>query len=89
MFNESFEQNSKVVVTNGYEKGEWKLNFNYLYFEECCKLIADIAFSSGEIDNYNDPLFLALNLNLNKNLKSLEQVSEILYKYFSKRLFRF
>jgi hypothetical protein len=86
VFNETFEESTKPIVTNGYQEGEWKLNFNYVYFEECCKLISEIAFSSGEIDNYHDPLFIALNLNVNRNLNTLNEMSDILYKYFSKKL---
>lgn len=86
IFNEGFENKTKPIVTSGIEQGEWKLNFNYLYFEECCKLISEIAFSSGNVDNYNDPLFLAINLNVNRNLNTLKEISQVIYKYFNKRL---
>ena len=36
------------LLTSGIEQGEWKLNYNWLYFEECCKLISEIAFSLGK-----------------------------------------
>ena len=59
VFNESIEPNTNPVVSSGSVDGNWQYTLNSILFEDCCKKIKDIAFVSGEVDNYNDPLFFS------------------------------
>lgn len=86
IFNDSLQETANPVVSVGYEKGNWKLTLNTLPFDDVCKTIANTAFRSGYVDNYYDPLFLVLNLNLNNNLYSTNKVQESIIKYFKPRL---
>ena len=71
VFNSDLSSDPTPVVCNGIGKGNWKLSLNTLDFEDCCKTIATTAFTSGKVDNYKDPLIIALNLNTQKNMYSL------------------
>jgi len=82
IFNETMEKNTSPVVSSGSEEGEWQYTLNTILFEDCCKTIKDIAFVSGEVDNYNDPLFLALNLNVNRNINTLNKIKDIIFNTF-------
>ena len=82
VFNESIEPNTNPVVSSGSVDGNWQYTLNSILFEDCCKKIKDIAFVSGEVDNYNDPLFLALNLNVNKNVNTLNKIKDIIFNTF-------
>lgn len=91
IFNSKYGKNAYPLVTNGYRVGEWKMAINSVSFEECCKVIAENAFlPSGEegkgVPNYNDPLFIGLNLKTNNNIYCLDTMAEIIVDYFRSRL---
>jgi len=86
IFNSSFGKNAEPVVSSGYEKGNWKLTLNTLSFDKLCQTIAETAFTSGYVNNYNDPLILLLNLKTNRNYFSIEKIQKSLFKYFKDRL---
>ena len=49
-------------------------------------MIKKAAFSEQYVDNYNDPLFIFLDLKTNSNVKTLDKLYDILIKYFTDRL---
>jgi hypothetical protein len=84
IYNSDLTKESWPVVAYGKERGNWKYT-NSLCFEECCKVISNLAFSNLILNN-SDPLFINLNLYLNKNLYTVDKVAENIYKYFSFRM---
>ena len=73
IFNSDLSEKPKPVVGNGYKEGNWNLSLNTLTFDSCCESIAKNAFTSGNVNNPNDPLILGLNLNTQNNLYSLKK----------------
>lgn len=86
VFNSAMTSDATPVINNGYMEGEWKFAFNSLDFKEACRLIKRIVFSSGYVNNHNDPFILCLNLKTNGNYKCLNKVKKILYEVFGNRL---
>lgn len=89
IFNSEFGPAAIPVVSNGYKVGEWKLTLNMLAFDLICSTIHANAFTTGGdngVPNPDDPLFISLNLNTNNNLFCLDQVADIILKYFRRRL---
>jgi len=86
IFNDSLDEFANPVISSGIESGNWKLTFNSESFEDVCKTIKETAFGSGFVDNPDDPLFLALNLKVNKNIVCLNKIQKALYKYFRSEL---
>ena len=81
VFNSDLSMNADPIVCNGFERGNWKLSLNRLSFEDVIRKIANNAFQSGYVQNYNDPLFLALNLKTNGNHFCVDKVKKIIVKY--------
>lgn len=86
VFNDSLDEFSNAVISSGLEKGNWKLTFSVETFDEVCKTIKETAFSSGNVDNPDDPIFLALNLKTNNNIVTLNRMQKTIYKYFRDEL---
>ena len=86
VFNSDFSSNPMPVVGTGIGKGNWRLSLNTIPFEDCCKAIATTAFTSGKVNNYKDPLIIALNLNTQKNMYSLDKMKEYIIKHLGARL---
>ena len=86
VFNSDLSINADPVVCNGFEKGNWKLNLNRLSFEDVIRKISNNAFQSGYVQNYNDPLFLAINLKTSGNHYCVDKVKKIIVKYLKSRL---
>ena len=74
------------VIFNGQEKGNYNFSLNSISFENCIKEISRIAFTSGKVNNYNDPLILGLNLNVRSNMFCLNRIKEILFKNLGDKL---
>lgn len=86
VFNSDLSMNAEPIVCNGFERGNWKLNLNTLSFEEVIRTISNNAFQSGYVQNYNDPLFLAINLKTNGNHYCVDKVKNIIVKYLKSHL---
>ncbi len=86
VFNSDLSEKPKPVVCNGIGQGNWQLTLNSLTFDECCQTIAETAFTSGKVNNYNDPIFVALNLNTQGNLYSLDKIQKSIIKHLGERL---
>lgn len=86
IFNNEHLGDYEPIVTVGDEKGNWHYTLNKITFYDCCRAIRDIAFSKSAITNAEDPFFLCLNLYVNKNSKTLNKITKILYDIFQERL---
>ena len=86
VFNSDLSMNADPIVCNGFEMGNWKLSLNRINFEDVIRHISNAAFQSGYVQNYNDPLFLAINLKTNGNHYCVDKVKNIIVKYLKSRL---
>tara|TARA_X000000950_G_C13905584_1_gene656677 strand:- start:2252 stop:4021 length:1770 start_codon:yes stop_codon:yes gene_type:complete len=86
VFNSYMGEDAEPIITNGFESGEWKLTLNTLKLEDVLKLINRVVFSSGFVNNFNDPFILCLNLKTNSNVKCLNKVATALHQTFGNRL---
>ena len=86
IFNKEIKDDTVPVVTSGYTKGSMKLQLNYITLEECLDLIAEAAFSDAHLENYDDPLFLFLDLKVGGNVKTLNQIAKMIKTKLSNRL---
>ena len=86
IYNSEFGDNAKPIISVGKKKGNWKFSLNSVTLEEALITIANTAFTSGKVDNFEDPLILGLNLNVNKNFKTLRKIKDLLVKYLGNKL---
>lgn len=86
IFNDTLSDDAFPTVSNGFEKGNWKLTLNSLSFDKLCNTLSQTVFTSGYVSNYDDPFILVLNLKTNGNYKCHDRVQETLYKYFKSKL---
>ena len=87
VFNDKYGDDAEPVISNGYRIGEWKMTLNNLNFEELIIVLKENAFKildgqGSGVNNPDDPLFLALNLNTNNNIYCLNKIFDILVKHF-------
>jgi len=74
------------VVSVGLKKGNWKLSLNPLTFDSIMETIGTTAFTSGAVNNFDDPLFIALNLNVQGDFKILKKIKESIIKHCGTKL---
>ena len=86
VFNDTLSDDSFPVVSSGYEKGNWRLTLNTLSLDSVFQTIIKSAFTSGYVNNYDDPFIILLNLKTNNNFKCHNRIQEALFKYFKNRL---
>jgi hypothetical protein len=90
LFNSEFGSNAYPVVSMGYKSGEWKMMITDTPLETIYEIIAKNAFKIYDgkegVNNYDDPLFIGLNLNTNSNLDCLNLTAYLTTKYFGDRL---
>ena len=84
IYNKDFNQCTTPVVCNGRELGNWHWTTT-ITFEKVCDTIRKTAFSDY-IRNNTDPLFINLNLYINLNIQTADEIARILIKYFEYRL---
>ena len=102
IFNSEFGEDTSnttviPVINNGTNKGEWKLCFNSIPFEDFCIFLKKNAFQflkikdDGDFEgvpNPDDPLFLALDLKTNNNINVLNKINKILIKTLDKKFLK-
>ena len=86
VYNSNLTENADPIIAVGFKSGQWKLSLNTILFDDFCKLIAISAFSSGFVNNPNDPFLLLINLNTQGNLNTLNKMKKIIYRRFKKYL---
>uniref|UniRef100_A0A6C0E6A5 phosphoinositide phospholipase C n=1 Tax=viral metagenome TaxID=1070528 RepID=A0A6C0E6A5_9ZZZZ len=86
IFADSYGLDAVPIVSTGFEKGEWKLSLNTLTFEDVIKTLRKHAFrvydGTDGVPNYQDPLFIGLNLKTNNNYIIHNKIQAIINKYF-------
>ena len=86
IFNSTVDNHAEPVISVGSEIGQWKLTLNTILFDDFCKLLGYTCFSSGYVNNFEDPFILMLNLNTNGNINCLNKVKDIIYKRLKRYL---
>jgi hypothetical protein len=86
IFDDTNNKDSNPIVSSGYNDGSTKLTLNKVDLSDCLKLIAEIAFSESHILNFNDPLFLFLNLKVNNNQSTLNKIAKLVKENLGNRL---
>ena len=74
------------LVCVGRKVGNWKLSLNPLEFDEVMKTICTTAFEPGLVNNYDDPLFLNLNIHFQTDYKVLKKMKDSIVKHGQSRL---
>jgi hypothetical protein len=85
IFSDTQELETEPIVSSGLIRGDWKLTANILSCDNVFKLIADNAFSEQFLTNYQDPLFIYLDIKT-KNIKTLDKLADIIQKTLGDRL---
>lgn len=78
ILNKEVKNFTEPIVCTGIEKGNIVTSLNYLMFDDCIKTISQYAFSEKGIVNYNDPLFLFLNLKTGTNFNTEDKIHDII-----------
>lgn len=86
ILNKEVKNDTEPVVCTGFEKGSIITSLNYLSLKECLEVISINAFSEQAINNFNDPLFLFLNIKVNDNYNTLEKIYNMITNIFNRRL---
>lgn len=86
IFNSDMTIDAEPVLSVGKNKGNWTYSLNFVKFEDAIKKIAETAFNPGKVNNYNDPLILVLNLNVQDNVFTINKVKDILIKHLRTKL---
>ena len=76
IFDKDNSPESVPVVGVGYNDGMTNIGLNNLLLEDCINKIKEFAFSASFLDNYNDPLFIFLNLKTS-NISTLDKVYDL------------
>ena len=85
IFDKEIKNDTIPVVSGGFEKNRYKLLLNDELFEDCIEVISKFAFSDKFLNNFNDPLFLFLNINT-ENYNTLNKVAKIIKQYLNRFL---
>ena len=86
IFNDNMSPDAMPVVSNGLNQGNWRYSLNSVKLEDALQKIATTAFNPGRVNNYNDPFFIALNLNVQNNLKTLNKIKRLIVKHLKNKL---
>ena len=86
VFNNNMSSDAMPVVSNGLNQGNWRYTLNNVNLEDALQKIAITAFNPGRVNNYNDPFFIALNLNVQNNLKTLNKIKRLIVKHLKNKL---
>ena len=85
VFSKELNSNSIAVVSNGYSKGEFKLTANVVPLKDILAVIKSVAFYEEYVINYNDPLFIYLDLNTD-NVQTLDSIADDIKHLLGDRL---
>lgn len=91
IFPKDFKYGSTPMINSGFKKGQWKLMINSdIKLSHCISIIKDNAFTQltniSGAPNYEDPLFIGLNLHTGHNTETLDKVASILIENLADRL---
>ena len=86
IFNSGYGVDVVPVVSCGEEEGEWKYTLNTMNVKAFQKEIAKVCFNLKDVNNYNDPIILYLNLKTNKNVRCLNKLHKYIYEILGEYL---
>ena len=86
VYNSNLTETAEPIISVGFTQGQWKLSLNKIKFDDFCKLIAITAFSTGFVNNFDDPFILCLDLHTQGNISCLNKMKKIIYKRFKRYL---
>ena len=86
VMNKEVKNYTEPIVCSGIEKGNIVTSLNYLMFNDCIRTIASYAFSEKALANFNDPLFLYLNLKTGTNVNTNDRIHDIIVENLRKHL---
>jgi hypothetical protein len=85
IFDKENKDNTEPIISAGFEHTHYKTTLDYLSVTECIMTIAKFAFSDKFLENYNDPLFLFLNIKTD-NFETLDKVYDDINTYLHRYL---
>ena len=62
VFSKENNNEAEPVVSEGFKKGNWQLTANSVPLREVFATVKDYAFNETIINNYNDPVFIFLDI---------------------------
>ena len=86
IMNKDLQADTEPIVCSGIEKGNIITSLNHLELNECLNTISLTAFSENFLQNFNDPLFLFLNLKTNDNYTTLDKIHDSIVEFLGKYL---
>ena len=84
VFNDCFNRDTKPVVCEGTEVGNWHWT-NSIPFQDVCHKIATTAFCN-KVKNASDPLFININFKTWGNKKTIDKCADIIKRHFNAKL---
>jgi hypothetical protein len=86
VFTDGIGKSPSPIVCVGQTKGSWNYSLNNVLLEDCIYTIASTAFTSGKVNNHEDPIIIALNLNVDRNFMCLKKIKDILVRHLGSKL---
>jgi len=78
------QKNDTIPVLYNTFNGS-RMTLNYIEIDKVLELLGKMAFNFRLLNNYNDPLFIYLNIKT-KNIRTLDKVHDYIIKYLNKYL---
>lgn len=85
VFSKENNNEAEPVVSEGIKKGNWQLTANSVALREVFATIKDYAFNEAVINNYNDPVFIFLDIKTDY-AGTLDQVADLILQNFGDRI---
>ena len=83
IFDKENKNDTIPIIYSGIR--DYKLSINYLEVEKVIETIGKFAFNNRYLDNYNDPLFIYLDIKTS-NIQTLDKVYDYILKYLKQYL---
>ena len=64
VFSKENNNEAEPIVSEGFKKGNWQLTANSVALREVFATIKDYAFNESVVNNYNDPVFIFLDIKI-------------------------
>ena len=85
IFSRDSNNEAEPVVSVGTIRGNWKLTVGTVSLRDIFNTIKDYAFNETVVSNYNDPVFIYLDIKT-KFSGALDQTADLIYQMFGDRI---
>lgn len=85
VFSKENNNEAEPVVSEGFKKGNWQFTANSVALREVFATIKDYAFNESVVNNYNDPVFIFLDIKTDYS-GTLDQVADLILQMFGDRI---